>query len=163
VRTITRKEYKEIGRFSRVCERKVARSWRRLAHSAPPASSPPSPAPQPEYRRPVPSPLLLSSLTCPTRERSPSPHRPRHRWVIGAVGWEGGEEKNQPTGFSSSQAKMTRTKDDEEEEEEEDYVMTLNRYMPPTPMRRCRLVCITVDLGSFHGDESPVHHFFQFR
>jgi hypothetical protein len=28
-----------------------------------------------------------------------------------------GEEKNQPTGFISSQAKMTTTKDDDEDEE----------------------------------------------
>jgi hypothetical protein len=39
---------------------------------------------------------------------------------------EEGREK-QPTGFSSSHAKMARTKDDDDDEKE-DWEMTLNRY-----------------------------------
>jgi hypothetical protein len=44
--------------------------------------------------------------------------------VIGAVGVRKGETNKQPTGFSSSDAKMARTKDDDEDEE--DWDMKLN-------------------------------------
>jgi hypothetical protein len=42
------------------------------------------------------------------------------------------ERKKQPAGFSSSQAKMARTKDDDDEEDlRDDAEMTLNRYLTP--------------------------------
>jgi hypothetical protein len=46
--------------------------------------------------------------------------------VIGALGVRKGERNKQSTGFSSSHAKMARTKDDADDEE--DWEMTLNRY-----------------------------------
>jgi hypothetical protein len=41
---------------------------------------------------------------------------------------EEGERNKQPTGFSSSHAKMARTKDDDDEE---DWETTLNTYKSP--------------------------------
>jgi hypothetical protein len=48
--------------------------------------------------------------------------------LIGAVGLREGERNKQRTRFSSSHAKMARTKDDDEEEDSE---MTLNGYETP--------------------------------
>jgi hypothetical protein len=47
--------------------------------------------------------------------------------LIGAVGVREGERNKQRTRFSSSHAKMARTKDDDEEDSE----MTLNGYETP--------------------------------
>jgi hypothetical protein len=49
--------------------------------------------------------------------------------LIGAVGVREGERNKQRTRFSSSHAKMARTKDDDEDEE--DSEMTLNGYETP--------------------------------
>jgi hypothetical protein len=49
-------------------------------------------------------------------------------WLIGAVGVRESERNKQRTRFSSSHAKMARTKDDDDEEDAE---MTLNGYETP--------------------------------